>query len=95
MLALLYMLVFYTELTDEEYEFRSNLGLLSIFLVLSNVAVHVTLLFVHSFKTGKRFIKRKCYQKKALSQKKKTKKEEKAAQYAVEDAPDKEILKQP
>ena len=77
MLALLYMLVFYTELTDEEYEFRSNLGLLSIFLVLFNVAVHVILLFAHSFKTGKRCIKRKCLRNKAQSQK--TKKDEKAA----------------
>ena len=56
MMAILYLLVFFTDLTDEEYEFRSNVGLLSIFLVLSNVAVHSTLLFVHSCKSGKRCI---------------------------------------
>ena len=60
MMAMLYLIVFFTDLTDEDFEFRSNLGLLFIFLVLSNVAVHVTLLFVHSCKSGKRCIQRKC-----------------------------------
>ena len=60
MQALLYVLVFYTDLTDKEFEFRSDLGLLSIFLILFNFSVHIALLFAHSFFTAKRYLKRKC-----------------------------------
>ena len=63
MQSTLYIFVFFTELTDEEYEFRNDLGYLYIFLILSNVAVHSTLLFVHSCKSAKVWLKRKCYQK--------------------------------
>ena len=56
MLATLYILVFFTDLTDAEDEFRSNLGLLSILITFSNLAVHVTLLLIHSCKSFKRFI---------------------------------------
>ena len=61
MLTLLYILVFYTELTDGEYSFRSNLGLLSVFLTLANFGLHITLLLAHSCQTVKRLVKRKCF----------------------------------
>ena len=48
MLILLYILVFYTDLTDQEFTFRNDLGLVSIFLTLFNFVVHIILLSVDS-----------------------------------------------
>ena len=86
MMAMLYLMVFFTDLTDEQYEFRSNLGLLFIFLVLSSVAVHVILLLVSFVKSVKRYIKRKCMH---------AKKDKSAQKNPVVETPDKKVLDQP
>ena len=73
MQAQLYILVFFTDLTDQEFKFRSNLGLLSICLTLCNLGFHITFLFVHSIIAGKKYVQRKCFKKQQISKSQKTK----------------------
>ena len=71
MLVQLYILIFFSDLTDQDFGFRSDLGLLSIFITVSNFGLHVTLLFINSIKEGKRFVKRKCLRKRKKGKKQK------------------------
>lgn len=90
MLTLLYILVFYTDLTDQEFTFRNDLGLVSIFLTLFNFAVHIILLSVDSLIQAKQFLRRKCCMKQAKNVQKST--QNKDERYAVQVALDKEVL---